>query len=30
MVVPSGIYQNIRDLVDVETGAAGRSVHAAS
>jgi len=30
MVVPSGIYQNIRDLVDVETDAAGRSVHAAS
>lgn len=28
MVVPSGVYQNIRDLVDVE--AANRSVHVAS
>ncbi len=29
MVVPSGIYQNIRDLVDVESGT-GQSVHAVS
>jgi DNA uptake protein ComE-like DNA-binding protein len=30
MVVPSGVYQNIRDLVDVDGSASGRSVHAAS
>jgi DNA uptake protein ComE-like DNA-binding protein len=30
MVVPSGVYQNIRDLVDVDGSAAGRSVHVAS
>jgi DNA uptake protein ComE-like DNA-binding protein len=30
MVVPSGVYQNIRDLVDVDGSAAGRSVHFAS
>ena len=26
MVVPSGIYQNIRDLVDVDGATAGRSI----
>jgi|ERR1035437_4961484 DNA uptake protein ComE-like DNA-binding protein len=30
MVIPSGIYQNIRDLVDVDASAAGRSVNVAS
>lgn len=30
MVVPSGIYQNIRDLVDVDVSGTGHSVHAAS
>jgi predicted DNA-binding helix-hairpin-helix protein len=30
MVVPSGVYQNIRDLVDVDGSAAGRSVNVAS
>ncbi len=30
MVVPSGIYQDIRDLVDVDSSAAGRSVNVAS
>jgi hypothetical protein len=30
MVVPSGIYQGIRDLVDVDGGTAARSVNVAS
>lgn len=30
MVVPSGVYQNIRDLVDVDGATAGQSVNVAS
>ena len=30
MVVPSGVYQNIRDLVEVEPATVNRSIHVAS